>query len=85
MKKSSHKFRKISAIDRSFLSVRWIPENRITREFDISKDTLEAWHRQGLPKYQLGRIILYKNDELNELIEKHKKLPINNKTRINGK
>lgn len=51
-------------------------EYAIISHFNICKKTLIAWHvKEGLPKYQLGRLTLYKEAELNELIEKHKILP----------
>jgi hypothetical protein len=71
--------RKLSTMDRTPLLVRWIPGYRIKEELNISLDTLDEWHRKGLPKYQLGRITLYKESELHEMIEKHKKIaPIKN-------
>ena len=55
----------------------WVSDYAILTHFNICKKTLEAWHRkEGLPKYRIGRLTLYKETELNELIEKHKILPV---------
>jgi hypothetical protein len=57
------------------LSLEWVSDYAIITHFNICKKTLDAWHeKEGLPKYPIGRLTLYKVSELNELIEKHKKL-----------
>jgi hypothetical protein len=66
------------------LSLEWVSDYAILTHFNICRKTLEAWHeKEGLPKYQIGRLTLYKASELNELIEKHRKVAGNNRVKKN--
>lgn len=68
------------------LTLEWVSDYAILTHFNICKKTLDAWHEKGgLPKYQIGRLTLYKASELNELIEKHKKPAGNNWSKKNPK
>jgi hypothetical protein len=44
----------------------------ILSHFKIDKKTLESWHRRGLPKYKLGKVVLFRETELKDLIDRHK-------------
>jgi predicted DNA-binding transcriptional regulator AlpA len=57
------------------LTCNWISEFVILTHFQISRRTLWAWHAEGLPKYTIGKLTLYKESEINEWIEKHRKMP----------
>ena len=53
-------------------ALHWISEYAVINHFHICKKTLVAWHRkEGLPRYQIGRVIMYKESDINLLIEKH--------------
>lgn len=54
--------------------IRWIDEVYIKEYLHISGSTLDKWHRtRGLSKYPVGKKVYYKEQEINEMIEKHKK------------
>jgi hypothetical protein len=51
----------------------------VMARFQICKRTLWVWHQKGLPKYPLGKLILYKETELAELFLKNKKIARKNR------
>ena len=79
---SCHRLTKSDTSINSPLSLEWVSDCAILTHFNICRKTLEAWHeKEGLPKYQIGRLILYKASELNELIEKHRKVAGDNRVK----
>lgn len=56
---------------------RWIDDYELMEGFHLSKDTVEEWQNEGLPRYSIRRKTYYKESELNTFIEKHRipKLP----------
>lgn len=59
----------------STISSNWLTEQEVLDHFKICKRTLWVWYsRKGLPKYQLGRLTFYKKDDLDQLIQKNKKV-----------
>jgi len=59
----------------STIASNWLTELEVLDHFKICKRTLWVWYsRKGLPKYQLGRLTFYKRDDLDQLIQKNKKI-----------
>jgi hypothetical protein len=57
------------------LDLEFVSQYIVLTHFKISKRTLDTWHvKEGLPKYKLGKVIVYKESEIQALIEKHKKV-----------
>jgi excisionase family DNA binding protein len=58
------------------LAYNWVSQYVVITHFHISKRTLDTWHaKEGLPKYKIGRLVLYKETDLHAWIEKHKTDP----------
>ena len=52
----------------------WVSAYAVMAYFQICKRTLWLWHRKGLPKYQIGKIAYYKVTDIDNLIERHRKV-----------
>lgn len=57
------------------VTIPWLTEQMVMSHFQICKRTLWVWHQKGLLKYQVGKLTLYKAEDLNALIEKHLIVP----------
>ena len=54
---------------------KWLTEYEVITRFNICKKTLDGWYQnKKLPRYQVGRLIFYKEAELNLLFEKSRKV-----------
>ena len=71
MKRKSHRISPLPPGEKD-PDIKWIDDYDIINRFHISKSTLDKWHRDGLPRYQWGKKIYYKETELNECLEKHR-------------